>query len=68
MKKKCIGFAVLLIVSAACAGQPGMLKQQMVLVSAGQFIMGVEGGEDNPPHMVRISSFWMGKHEVTVKD
>ncbi len=68
VKKTCIGFAVLLIVSAACTGQPRMLKQQMVLVSAGQFTMGVEGGEDNPPHLARISSFWMGKYEVTVKD
>jgi formylglycine-generating enzyme required for sulfatase activity len=40
---------------------------QMVLVSGGSFNMGSNEGEDDekPVHRVRVSSFYMGKYEVT---
>jgi formylglycine-generating enzyme required for sulfatase activity len=42
----------------------------MVFVPAGEFVMGDNGGEDDekPAHTVRISSFYIDKHEVTQKD
>ena len=39
----------------------------MVLVQAGEFMMGDDGGEDDerPAHRVRVSAFWMDVTEVT---
>ena len=38
----------------------------MVLVPAGGFVMGAEGGGDNsPPHAVRVRAFLIDRHEVT---
>ncbi|HQR07705.1 MAG TPA: formylglycine-generating enzyme family protein [Gemmatales bacterium] len=44
-------------------------KDGMVLIPAGEFIMGTEGQAANrneqPAHRVKISSFWMDENEVT---
>ncbi|KEO73239.1 formylglycine-generating enzyme family protein [Anditalea andensis] len=39
----------------------------MVPIQGGTFMMGSRSGDEdeNPPHQVEISSFWMGSHEVT---
>ncbi|MBM4048964.1 MAG: hypothetical protein FJ279_28010, partial [Planctomycetes bacterium] len=47
----------------------GGVKMELVLVPAGEFMMGSNDGAPNerPVHKVRISApFYMGKHEVTV--
>ncbi len=43
------------------------LAGQMLPVSAGDFEMGEEGGEENaqPVHTVTLSPYWIGKYEVT---
>ena len=43
---------------------------RMVLLPAGQFVMGDDGGEDDekPAHTVSVSAFYMDVHEVTQKD
>jgi formylglycine-generating enzyme required for sulfatase activity len=40
---------------------------EMMLIPAGEFIMGDDGGEDDekPAHKVKISAFYMDKYEVT---
>ena len=40
---------------------------EMVLIPAGEFIMGDDGGEDDekPAHRVRLSALYIDKHEVT---
>lgn len=56
--------------------QPSTVTQQasqnhdeMVLIPSGEFMMGTEGQTANrneqPAHRVRVSAFWMDKHEVT---
>jgi len=42
---------------------------QMVLVPAGDFVMGDDGGDDDekPAHPVHVSAFYMDKYEVTQK-
>jgi formylglycine-generating enzyme required for sulfatase activity len=39
--------------------------EEMVLVPGGEFVMGVEKGEDNPAHSVYVSPFYMDTCEVT---
>jgi sulfatase modifying factor 1 len=43
---------------------------QMVLVKGGEFQMGTDDGMPNesPPHLVRVKSFWIDTHEVTVAE
>ncbi|MFH1267934.1 MAG: formylglycine-generating enzyme family protein [Planctomycetota bacterium] len=40
---------------------------EMVLIPAGEFVMGDDGGDDDeqPAHPVRVSAFYMDTHEVT---
>ena len=42
---------------------------EMVLIPAGTFMMGSEGGDDDekPAHQVAVASFWMDRYEVTQK-
>jgi formylglycine-generating enzyme required for sulfatase activity len=45
------------------------IKPQMVYVQGGDFIMGNNQGamqDEKPEHKVNLSSFWIGKYEVTV--
>jgi len=45
------------------------IKPQMVFVQGGQFRMGNDAREEpdeKPEHTVNLSSFWIGKYEVTV--
>ena len=38
----------------------------MVLIPAGEFVMGREGtGDNSPPHAVRLSAFYLDRYEVT---
>ncbi len=37
----------------------------MVAVQGGEFTMGGDGGEAAPARRVKVSPFWIGKHEVT---
>lgn len=43
---------------------------EMVLVEGGTFQMGSTDGEsfERPIHLVKVSDFWIGKYEVTVKE
>ncbi|MFT3882637.1 MAG: formylglycine-generating enzyme family protein [Gemmatales bacterium] len=55
---------------AATSGSIETEKQNgMVLIPAGEFMMGTEGQaaprNEQPAHRVKISSFWMDEHEVT---
>src|SRR5438445_8875391 len=50
--------------------RPGWkIPQEMVLIRGGEFAMGSEDGPvyERPVHGVKVSSFWMDKTEVTVK-
>jgi len=37
----------------------------MIFIPGGEFVMGVEGGDDNPAHTVCVDPFYMDMHEVT---
>lgn len=45
-------------------------EPEMVFVKGGTFIMGSEDGDDDesPSHKVTLSSYYIGKHEITVKE
>ncbi|MFB3788922.1 MAG: formylglycine-generating enzyme family protein [bacterium] len=42
----------------------------MVLIPAGEFIMGTDQGEEDekPAHLIKVSAFYMDRYEVTQKD
>ena len=44
----------------------GSFEPEMVYVAGGSFIMGAESEEDNLPHEVELSSFYMAKYLITV--
>ncbi len=47
---------------------PVVLEYEMVAIKGGSFTMGSYGRgrkDEEPPHPVRVSPFWMGKYEVT---
>jgi len=48
----------------------GWLPDNMVFVEGGSFMMGSNDGDDNekPVHPVTVSTFWIGKYEVTQKE
>ena len=54
---------------ARCVRAPAQAKSSvpMVLIPAGEFTMGDEGGDDDekPAHRVALSAFYMDVHEVT---
>jgi len=67
------GSALLALVTGGCA-EKHELKSiitktgiEMLLIPAGEFVMGDEGGEDaeKPAHKVQISAFYMDRYEVT---
>jgi sulfatase modifying factor 1 len=69
-----IFIATVLVVFALAApalaqGQQGV-PEGMVLIQAGEFMMGSEPGEgsddEHPPHKVYVDAFYMDKYEVTV--
>ena len=39
--------------------------ENMALIPAGEFIMGMEGGSNKTPHTVSLNAFYMDKYEVT---
>lgn len=42
------------------------VEQEMILIPSGEFTMGVANDlADNPPHIVRVTSFLLDKYEVT---
>lgn len=45
-------------------------KDGMMLISGGEFLMGSDEGmmPESPVHRVALKSFWMDKHEVTVRE
>src|SRR5512138_1580117 len=45
-------------------------RDGMVLIKGGTFLMGTEDGMpfEAPAHEVRVKSFWMDRHEVTVAE
>jgi formylglycine-generating enzyme len=48
------------------AGPATARDTTMVLVPAGEFVMGVEGtGDDSPPHTVRLRAYSLDRYEVT---
>ncbi|HVP15214.1 MAG TPA: formylglycine-generating enzyme family protein [Terriglobales bacterium] len=44
---------------------PAARDTSMVLIPAGEFSMGREGGPDNPAHTVRLAAFRIDRYEVT---
>jgi iron(II)-dependent oxidoreductase len=65
-------FIIPVIIAVSCAKQEDnisrveMTEQELVLIPAGEFIMGHESeGDHNPPHRVFIDSFYLDKYEVT---
>jgi len=56
------------------AGFPSQIKTktgiEMLLIPAGEFIMGSDQGQDDekPPHRVKIDAFYLDKFEVTQED
>jgi len=58
---------VTLLAPAAAATPAGTARDtSMVLVPAGEFVMGTEGkGDDSPPHTVRLHAYHVDRHEVT---
>jgi|GEM_PF-1705606 len=48
----------------------GVIEPEMAFVKGGVFTMGSSRGEEdeNPPHTVTLSDFYMGKYEVTVAE
>ena len=61
--KRIIFFAVLVLSNTVFAQRP-----EMVLIDGGTFIMGSNGAtslDEKPEHQVTVSSFEMGKYEVT---
>ncbi len=50
--------------------QGGEDEPEMVYVEGGSFIMGSNNGEadENPPHRVTVSSFYIGKYEIKVSE
>ena len=77
MRSPCIPIVVALSLAlapvAARAGRREVARASavaadtaMALVPAGVFVMGSEGtGDNSPPHKVRISGFYLDRHEVT---
>lgn len=47
--------------------QPSPPEEDMILIPAGKFIMGAEGGriDQRPAHEVYLSAYYIDKHEVT---
>jgi iron(II)-dependent oxidoreductase len=69
-----LGAVLALVTIALAAGgsaagkrsAPAPRDTSMVLVPAGEFVMGREGtGDSNPPHAVRLRSFTIDRYEVT---
>ena len=58
-----VGLVFMLIISSACVANP---RPEMAVVPGGDFVMGMQDGEDNPIHAVRVNSYMLGKYEVTV--
>ena len=59
-----IGFSAIMLAAGSAAAPP---ERGMVLIPAGEFEMGkeAEGSDFSPSHRVRISAFYLDKHEVT---
>ena len=53
--------------SAAARRPPRVPRDTtMVLIPAGEFVMGCEGtGDNSPPHRVRLSAYYLDRYEVT---
>lgn len=63
-----LSLGVLLPSAAPAARRPARAVSDtaMVLIPAGEFVMGVEGtGDASPAHTVRLRGFFMDRHEVT---
>ena len=70
--RKCVGFLLVrLAVLAACdqSSVSSELPEGMVLIPAGEFIMGTDDSQANPDqhpaHKVYLDAFYIDKHEVT---
>ncbi|CCQ90587.1 conserved exported hypothetical protein [Nitrospina gracilis 3/211] len=50
---------------AATASSAEFDDPSMVLIPEGQFVMGSGKAEDEPPHTVHLSAYYIDKHEVT---
>ena len=52
--------------AAAKRPVPAPRDTAMVLIPAGEFVMGREGtGDNSPPHTVRLSAYYLDRYEVT---
>ena len=63
-----LALAALLPSGTGAAGRPSQAARDtaMVLVPAGEFVMGHEGtGDNSPPHTVRLAAFRLDRCEVT---
>ena len=69
MQRSIVVFAViagLAVVVLAEVPQPTEEMAEMVLIPAGEYMMGREGeGDYSPPHQVKVDSFYLDAYEVT---
>lgn len=77
---KIISFCILSVFFLACGKSESPIKENsapevtekdgMIFIKGGEFLMGSEGGmpHESPVHRVSVKSFWIDKHEVTVKE
>jgi sulfatase modifying factor 1 len=65
MTRRVLLLLILLPTTAACAADPP--PEGMVLVPAGEFLMGAgeAGADEAPVHRVQLSAFYIDRHEVT---
>jgi len=72
--RKTIGIALLLVAAGYAFAQTGEVPSDMVRISGGTFTMGSPANEpgryddEGPQHQVTVSSFYMGKYEVTQRE
>ncbi len=66
------GFGLLWAVAFSPAVVAGQDTENMVLIPAGEFLMGSPEGsgrkDEHPQHKVYLDAFWMDRYEVTGKD
>lgn len=61
-----LGLGILFLLSSLRVASAAPRDTTMVLVPAGEFVMGTEGqGDNSPPHTVRLAAFLIDRYEVT---
>jgi len=64
MKYRFTIMGIHLLLLAIEAG-PAHAQEDMIRIPAGEFVMGSKAAEDETPHTVKLSAYWIDKYEVT---